>query len=132
MNRNGEILKKNVFERNFSNTAARHVGGKGGMDGSKKVWKEKVVNIWKEHVEIYKITNFQNYHKIFQVKLPTDWTISTFVEIVTSKYILLKWYGWQPQFDNLSYEWQLQVTYFKQVALCSLCELWSNIVWYRY
>ena len=33
------------------------------------------VKIRKEHIEIYKIPNFQNSRKTFQVKLPNDWTI---------------------------------------------------------
>lgn len=32
------------------------------------------VEIRKEHTEIYKLTNFQNSRKTFQVKLPNDWT----------------------------------------------------------
>uniref|UniRef100_A0A2H1V3I2 SFRICE_006065 n=1 Tax=Spodoptera frugiperda TaxID=7108 RepID=A0A2H1V3I2_SPOFR len=31
--------------------------------------------IRKEHTQIYKLTNFQNSRKTFQVKLPNDWTI---------------------------------------------------------
>jgi hypothetical protein len=33
------------------------------------------VEIRKEHIEIYKVTHFQNSRKTFQVKLPNDCTI---------------------------------------------------------
>jgi hypothetical protein len=36
------------------------------------------VEIRKEHIEIYKITHFQNSRKTFQVKLPNDCTILYF------------------------------------------------------
>ena len=51
--------------RHFSNMAAQAAKIQGGK-----------VGIRKEHIELDKITHFQNFRKTFQVKLPNDWTNS--------------------------------------------------------
>jgi hypothetical protein len=55
--------QKTAFRRHFSNMAARAAKIRGGK-----------VEIRKEHIEIYKVTHFQNSRKTFQVKLPNDCT----------------------------------------------------------
>jgi hypothetical protein len=40
------------------------------------------VEIRKEHIEIYKVTHFQNSRKTFQVKLPNDCTIGCNYETI--------------------------------------------------
>jgi hypothetical protein len=50
------------------------------------------VEIRKEHIEIYKITHFQNSRKTFQVKLPNDCTIIEVVNLccLVAMYICYK------------------------------------------